>query len=113
MVDPVIGRGGVTPKTTAPIGTGTVLAPNVAPGLATDIATAAKNTKLNIPVTTLTGVSTVNFVTNLTKAQMQQKYVQIYANGQCLRWCGTTQTIFNSDATLLKPKGHLHTYSIN
>lgn len=72
MVEPVIGRGGVTPKTTAPIGTGTVLAPNVAPGLATDIATAAKNTKLNIPVTTLTGVSTVNFVTNLTKAQMQQ-----------------------------------------
>jgi hypothetical protein len=72
MVEPVIGRGSTTPQTNVPLGTGTVLAPTVAPGLATNIANAAKNTKLNIPVKTLTGVETVNFVSSLTKAQMKQ-----------------------------------------
>lgn len=72
MVEPVIGRGGTAPQTNAPLGTGTVLAPNVAPGLATSIAQAAKNTKLNLNVNQLKPVDTINFVTNLTKAQMKQ-----------------------------------------
>jgi hypothetical protein len=72
MDNPVIGRGGTAPQTTAPTGVGTVLAPNVAPGLATSIYEAAKNTKLNLNVNALNAVETVNFVSSLTKAQMKQ-----------------------------------------
>lgn len=67
MTGPVIGR----KPTATPSPTPTPIA-GMLPGLGVSIAEAAKNTKLNIPVETLTGVETVNFVSSLTKAQMKQ-----------------------------------------
>jgi len=73
MVEPVIGRKS-SPKPTPPLGTGTVLAPVKSSGLPSGLG-AAINTGLgNVGVDPVEDkeVDKINFVTNLTKAEMQQ-----------------------------------------
>lgn len=68
MTGPVIGR----QPTPAPTVTATPQPTGVPAGLGVSIEQAAKNTRLNIKTPANTAVSTVNFVSSLTKAQMKQ-----------------------------------------
>jgi hypothetical protein len=74
MVDPVIGKKPSPKPTTAPLGTGTVLRPGsgtVIPGtLGSAIDTGLGN--VGVQVVKDTGIEKIDFVTNLTKAEMKQ-----------------------------------------
>jgi hypothetical protein len=73
MVEPVIGRK-PSPKPTPPLGTGTVLAPIGTTGLPSGLSGAINTGLGNVGVDPVEGkeVDTINFITNLTKAEMQQ-----------------------------------------
>ena len=73
MVDPVIGRK-PSPKPTPPLGTGTVLAPIGTTGLPSGLSGAINTGLNNVGVDPVEDkeVDKINFVTNLTKAEMQQ-----------------------------------------
>jgi hypothetical protein len=73
MVDPVIGRK-PSPKPTPPLGTGTVLAPIGTTGLPSGLSGAINTGLNNVGVDPVEGkkVDTINFVTNLTNAEIKQ-----------------------------------------
>jgi hypothetical protein len=73
MVEPVIGRK-PSPKPTPPLGTGTVLAPIGTTGLPSGLSGAINTGLNNVGVDPVEDkeVDKINFVTNLTKAEMQQ-----------------------------------------
>jgi hypothetical protein len=78
--DQVIGRDAATPKTTPPLGTGTVLLPSssttVPPALQGNIATAAGNVNVVLPKIDAQKkiIDSTNFIAALTKAQMKQLF---------------------------------------
>jgi len=74
MVEPVIGRKPTSKPTSAPLGTGTVLAPTKATGIPSGLDAAVNQGLGNVGVDPVEGkeIDKIDFITNLTKAEMQQ-----------------------------------------
>jgi hypothetical protein len=84
MVEPVIGRKPTSKPTSAPLGTGTVLAPTKATGIPSGLDAAVNQGLGNVGVDPVEGkeIDKIDFITNLTKAEMEAILTRLGTTGK-------------------------------